>query len=166
MRAPQAQEVHLEQARVLHVLLVPLDHRPPLHGGVLDGHQVVDGVVAQQEAPGVDGEVAGEVLDLQHQGGQVAQGRVLRVEAGLADEVLVPVPVGHLPGQAVQAGGRDLEDLAHLPDGGPVPVAYHVGHHGGVGAPVLLVHVLDHLLPAVVLDVQVDVRRLGPFPWR
>ena len=57
-----------------------------------------------------------------------------------------------------------LEDLAHLPDGGPVAVADHVGHHGGVGTPVLLVHVLDHLLPAVVLDVQVDVRRLGPFP--
>ena len=108
--------------------------------------------------------MAGEILDLPHQVAEVAQGRVFRVEARLPDEGLVPLPVGHLPGQAVQAGGRDLQHLAHLPDGGPVAVADHVGHHGGVGAPVLLVHVPDHLFPAVVLDVQVDVRRLRPFP--
>ena len=63
----------------------------------------------------------------------------------------------------VQRGVRHVEHLAHLAhrragDSGPRwPPSPR-------GATVLLVHVLDHLFAAVVLDVEVDVRRLGPLP--
>ena len=36
--------------------------------------------------------------------------------------------------------------------------------HGRVGAAVLAVEVLDDLLAPVVLDVEIDVGRLGPLP--
>ena len=106
----------------------------------------------------------GKILNLLHQVHQVAQGRAPGVESGLSHQLPAPALVGDQLGQAVQAGGRDPQHLSHLPDGGPVAVADHVGHHGGAVAPVLPVHVLDHLFPAVVLDVQVDVGRLGPLP--
>ena len=160
----QPQQVYLEQAGLVHVFLVPLNDRPARHGGVLDRHQVVDGAMTQQKAPGMDGEVTWEVLNLFHQRGQMEQGRVAGIESGLPDELGVPVIVGHQLGQAVQAGGRNPQHLAHLPDGGPTPVTHHVGHHGGTVAPVLFVDMLDHLFAAVVLDVQVDIRRLGPLP--
>ena len=160
----QPQQVYLEQARLIHVFLVPLNDRPALHGGVLDRHQVVDGAVAQQKAPGMDGEVTREVLNLFHQRDQMAQGRVPGIESGLPDELIAPVVVGHQLGQAIQAGGRNPQRLAHFPDGGPMPVTDHVGHHGGTVAPIGFVHMLDHLFPAVVLDVQVDIRRLVSLP--
>ena len=67
-------------------------------------------------------------------------------------------------GAVVQRDLGNAECLAHLPDGGPRAVANHVGHHGGAVPAVLLVHVLDDFFPPVVLDIEVDVGRLRPFP--
>ena len=143
----QPQQVYLEQARLIHVFLVPLNDRPALHGGVLDRHQVVDGAVTQQKAPGMDGEVAWEVLNLFHQRDQMAQGRVPGIESGLPDELVAPAVVGYQLGQAIQAGGRNPQHLAHFPDGGPMPVtgprwppwrhgrAHRFGTHAGSPLP-------------------------------
>ena len=54
------------------------------------------------------------------------------------------------------------ERLADLPHRGPAAVAHDVRHHGGAVAAVLPVDVLDHLLAAVVHDVEIDVGRLVP----
>ena len=42
-------------------------------------------------------------------------------------------------------------------------MANEVGDHGGVAAPGLTVDILNGLLAATVLDVEVDVRRFGAF---
>ncbi len=57
---------------------------------------------------------------------------------------------------------RVPERLGHVPDGGLRPVADHVRDLGRVPAAVLPVDVLDHLLPAVGVEVDVDIRLLGP----
>ena len=74
----------------------------------------------------------------------------------------VAVAPGEQLRQAVERGGGKAEGLADLAHRRARAVAHDVGHHGGVVAAVLRVDVLDHLLAAAVLDVEVDVGRLGP----
>ena len=62
----------------------------------------------------------------------------------------------------VQDDLGDAECLAHLPDGGPRAVAHDICHHRRAVPPVFFIHVLDDLFPPIVLDVEVDIRRLGP----
>ena len=61
---------------------------------------------------------------------------------------------GHLLGEP--------EGLARFAEGEPGPEVDHRRGEGGPVPPPSLVHVLDHLLPALVLEVDVDVRRLAP----
>ena len=165
----EAEQVDLEQAERLHVVLVPLDHGAPLHGGVLDRHQRGHRLAAEQKAAGMDRQVAREVADLAGEGEQEMVGRVPGVEARLPERVLqrlreVAVMVGDEPRHPVQGGGRQPEGLAHVADRRPGPVADHVGHHRGALAAILAVHELDRLLAAPVADVEVDVGRLGALP--
>ena len=55
--------------------------------------------------------------------------------------------------------GRETGGLRHLAQRGARPVGDHVRDLRGAVAPVLVVDVLDHLLAALVLDVEVDVGR-------
>ena len=159
----QAEQVHLEQVKGFDALLVPLDHGAASHGGVLDGHDVVHRLVAQEESAGMDGEVAGHVLDLVGQPEQVAMHGVRRIQAGVLERRGIEGPVVRRhPGQPVQRGLGHAQHLAHVAHGRAAAVAHHVGHHGRVGPAVLAIHVLDHLLAPAVLDVQIDVGRLGP----
>ena len=60
----EAEQVDLEQPEVFDVVLVPLDDGAARHRGVLDRHDVVDRLVTEQKAAGVDREVARELEDL------------------------------------------------------------------------------------------------------
>ncbi len=65
--------------------------------------------------------------------------------------------------QRVGLAGCDAGRLGHLPQRGARPVGDDVGDLRGAVAPVALVDVLDHLLAALVLDVEVDVGRAVAF---
>ena len=154
----QAQQVELDQAGGRAVVLVPLQHRAVLHAGPLRGAHLDHGPVADDHAPRVDAEVAGEVLDLrgqlEHRGGDV---------------VLAPGPLGRggrhrapavdLARPGVLLAGGVAEGPGHVPHRGLRPVGDDVGHLGGVLPAVASVDVLDDLLPPVGLDVEVDVGR-------
>src|SRR5687767_15821448 len=55
----------------------------------------------------------------------------------------------------------EAEHLADLAIGEATAITDQIGDHRRVIAPVLLVDVLHHLFTAVVLEVDVDVRRLA-----
>ena len=127
------------------------------------GTRSVHRLVAEQEAAGMDREVAREVADLARQLAEVpVRGRV-GVQPGLR--------------RARRARSRRERDrsfasrssaVSGRPSALPTSrtaergaVADDVGDHRGVVAAVLGVDVLDHLLAPLVLDVEVDVRRLG-----
>src|SRR6476661_3122836 len=59
---PDAEDVELEQAEVLHVVLVELAHREAGVGG-LDGGAVEQGGVGEQHPARVDGDVAGQPVE-------------------------------------------------------------------------------------------------------
>ncbi len=67
--------------------------------------------------------------------------------------------LGHLR-QPVDLVEREPERLADLADRQPPAVADHLADHPRPVAPVLAVDVLEHLLAPLVLEVDVDVRRL------
>ena len=60
----ETEEVDLDQPEIGAVVLVPLDHRPPLHRRGLQRHHLVETPVGDDHAAGVLAEVAGEVVNL------------------------------------------------------------------------------------------------------
>ena len=165
----QAQQVELDQPNRGTVLLVPLQdaavsHAPPLHRAHL-GHRPV----ADDHATGVDAEVPGGVAQLVGQGSHVGRDPGWNRSTAGGRPAVGHRPVGRQPtlqalGEGVlltrvvpQCPGR----VAHRRAG---PVGDDVGHLGGVPTAVAAIHVLDDLLPATALDVEVDVGR--PVPLR
>ena len=159
----EPEQVHLEEPEVLQVVLVPLDHGAPGHRRVLDRHEIMDRLVAEEEAARMDREMPREVLDLCAQPGEVVVQRGGRVEPGVR-ELRRPERgvVREQPGEAVEGGLGETERLADLAHRGPGTIAHHIRHHGGVIASVPAIDVLDHLLASRVHDVEVDVGRLVP----
>jgi hypothetical protein len=158
---PQAQQVELHQADRCAVVLVPLQdaavlHAPPLHGADL-GHRPV----THDHPPGVDAQVAGEVLDLRSQGQHLGGDVVVDVAVGAPLVLAVDhvAPAVDLLGPGILLAGGVAQGLGHVPHRRAGPVGDDVGHLGGIGPAVALVDVLDGLLAPVALDVDVDVRR-------
>ena len=91
--------------------------------------------------------------------------RVGRVEPGLAHLRLVEALAPAAPDR-VGERGRDIlgeaERLADLADGAARAVVDDGGGEPGAVAAIALVDVLDHLLAPLVLEIDVDVRRLAP----
>jgi hypothetical protein len=149
----QPEQVELDQAGSRAVVLVPLDDRAALHPGPLDGHHLGDGPVADDHAAGVDAEVAGEAqqvvgkLDdlVWHSGGR---------ERGVAHRA---VPAFDLLAPRVLLARGEPQRLRHVTHRGARAVGDHVGHLCGASTAVAAVDVLDRLLAAAGLDVEVDV---------
>ncbi len=156
----QPQQIDLEEVHVLHVVLVPLDHGAVGHRRVFDGHEPVDRLASQEKSAGVDGEVAREVEDLADESAKELAEAVAHA-GGVEHLFQVAVAAGGEPRHSVERGRRQVEHLAHVADRALHAVADDVRHHRRPVAPVLRVHVLDDLFAPAVLDVEVDVGRLG-----
>ena len=149
---PQAEQVELDQPDGGAVVLVPLQDAAVLHGRPLDRADLDHRPVADHHAAGVDPEVAREALD--HAASSMTWLGDLVLDGGLDRP-----PGVHLPGPGVELAGRVPEGPAHVAHGRAGLVGDHVGDLGGPVAAVALVDVLDDLLAAAGLDVQVDVGR-------
>ena len=156
----EAEDVHLEQAEFVEVVLVPLDDGPLGHGGVLDRHQLLQRPARDHEAPGVLRQVAGKAHQLPHQPQQPLHQRRRRVEAGVAHPGFVDfpaVPPLHGTRQPVHLQRVEAERLADIADRAARPVGDHRGGQRRAMPAVLRIQVLDHLLAPLVLEIHVDV---------
>ena len=161
----QRQDVDLQDAELVEIVLVPLDDGAPLHAGVEDRHHLVDAALGDDEAADMLGQMPRKAGELGGKGQDVGGGGVLGRQARGRGLALAEIGGGIAPDRAGQ--GRDgilrqAERLADLAGGRPRPIGDDGGGDGGVVAAVMLVDVLDHLLAALVLEVDVDVRRLAP----
>ena len=149
----EPEQVELHEPHVGAVVLVPLQHGPVLHAGVLDRHDLADGPVGEHHAAGVDAEVPRRLQQLLREvddrGGDV-------VVVGGGDGA----PALHLPAPRVLLPGGGAERLRHVAHRVLRPVGDHVRDLRRVPPPVEAVDVLDHLLPPVRVEVDVDVRLL------
>ena len=160
----EAQEVELEQPQRLHAVHLVLRHERVRVGGALEGHELRQRVAADDDAGGVRGGVAGHALQLAGDVDELVDARVALVHLaeGRGD-------LERLVERDAELGGDGLGDAVHL----AVAVAHDPAHvaHGGAGEhraegddlghvvlPVLAGHVVDDLVAAVVLEVDVDVR--------
>lgn len=80
----EGQDIDLEQAHGVQVILVPLDDGAFGHGGVFHRHQRVQRLLANHEATGVLGQVAREADQLLGQAQDPSQDRAVRVKTTLA----------------------------------------------------------------------------------
>ena len=120
--------------------------------------------MTEEEAAGVDREVARELEDLVGEAREVIErGRVAAFgETGAREGfVLDGAVMREVLGGAIERGLGDAERLADVAHGGARAVADDVADHRGVIAAVDRVDVLDHFFAALVLDVEIDVGRLG-----
>jgi hypothetical protein len=127
--------------------------------------QLVEPPTGHDEAADVLREVPGKADQLARQGEGSGQARLFGIEPQLAHLVLGGAFAAPAPERAGQRGhgvGREPHGLAGLADRAAAAVADHRGRQPGPVAAVLLVDVLDHLLAALVLEVDVDVGRLVP----
>ncbi len=159
----QPEHIDLHELERVDVVLVPLDDLAVLHGGRLDWHQVDERVAGQHETAGVLTDMAGEADELLRQVEGEAQAAVAGVEVQrlgvpLLDALLRPAP--HLGGECAGDVLGQAEHLADLAHGAAGAVADDRGAERGAAAAVMLVHPLDDLLAALVLEIDVDVGRL------
>ena len=163
----QGEDVHLEQADHVQVVLVPLDHRALGHAGVLHRHQAVQGLLGNHEATGVLGQVSGKADQLPGQAQDPAQQRVLGVETGFAQAFEIRraiAPAATAGGQGIDLVRRQAQGLGHVAHRpGAVIGADHRRQRRAMPA-IAPEHVLQHLFAALVLEIDVDVRRFVALP--
>ena len=127
-----------------------------------DRNHLVEPPLPDDESPGMLGKMAGKPDEGPGHGQSMPQPGRPRIEPEGAHRLVFRHFAAGVGGED---GGHFLgqpERLARLAEREPGPeVDYRRGERGAVPAPPL-VHVLDHLLPAFVLEVDVDVRRLAP----
>ncbi len=107
--------------------------------------------------------MAGKARELGGELERQTQARGGRIEAALAREALVEAALAPAPDARSERPDRVLreaERLADLADRAARAVVDHGRGDAGVLAPVFPVNVLNHLLAPLVLEVDVDVRRL------
>ena len=160
----QSQHIDLEDAEVVQIVLVPFHHRAVLHGRILDGHQLLQRPAGHDEAADMLGEMAGKADELGGELEGLAQPRRLGIEAELLHPRRLQPAAAPAPDGAGQCGdgiGGEPHGLADLAQRRAAAVADHRGGEAGALAAVFPVDILDHLLAPLMLEIDVDVRRLA-----
>ena len=152
---PETEQVELDEAGRRAVVLVPLQHRPLVHPRPLDRAHLDHRAITDHHATGMDPEMAGSVLDLPREVEDRLGDRAVVLRGGDRDTT----PCVDLLRPGVLLPRLESERLGHVADRRTRTVGDDVGDLCGVVAAVPLVHVLDHLLSPIALDVDVDVGR-------
>ena len=164
----EAQEVELQEAQGLDGMHLVLGHQGVRVRRLLEGHELGQGLAADDHAGGMGGGVAGHALELP---GEVDDALDPRVGVVLAAQVgadleglLEPDPqlVGDGLGDPVDVAIAVAEDPADVPDGGPGEHRPEGDDLGDMVLAVLPGDVGDDLVAAVVLEVDVDVGHRHP----
>ena len=162
---PEAEDVDLEEAERVDVVLVPRDDRALVHRRRLDRRDRGQGRRREHEAADVDREVPWETLDRPRHHERLADARIARLEPDRAEARLADradaVPPRHDTREAIDLLERKAEDLANLTERALRPVRDDLADHRRAIASIGLVDLLDDLLAALVLEVDVDVGRLA-----
>ena len=162
----QSEHVHLHEAHVLQVVLVPLDDGAFGHGGVLHRHEAGEARLRQHKAAHVLAQVTRKAHQLPGKAQpQLGLARVQRHTA-FAGQLLQAFPGQFLvepvmlPGEGVDEHLGQGERLAHVADRAARAVADDHGGNRCALAAVFFVDVLDDLFAPLVFEVHVDVGRL------
>ena len=160
----EPQHVDLEQAERIEIVLVPFDDGAILHRRILDRHYFVEPRAGDDEAADMLRQMARKALQFLGQLKRHLQPRIGRIEAGAAhflfgDAVRRPAPQRR--GQRRHDILREPERLADFAHRAAAAIRDHGGGEARMFAAIFLVDVLDHLLAPLMLEIDVDIRRLA-----
>ena len=133
------------------------------HTGVLDGHHARERAPCEHEATRVLGEMAWKAHYLRNQPHQLLDRQVVDGKAGFSQPVgtdLPTVPPHVAARDAVEGLQVKAQGLANIPDRTARTVADDCRSQRSAVASVAPVQVLDDLFAPLVLEVDVNVRRL------
>ena len=163
---PQRQDIDLEDAKRVDVVLVPFDEGPVRHRPVADRHGAGQRPFGQDEAADVLAQMARHADHLPRDDQGAAQQGVGQVDAGLLRVAFADVGAPAAP-DGLGEGGRHIlgqaHDLSDLADRAARAVVDHGGAKARAMAAILFVDVLNHLLAPLVFEIDVDVGRLLAF---
>ena len=160
----EPEHVDLHEFQGVDVVLVPFDDLTVGHRRGLDRDQLVEAVQRQHEAAGMLREVARRADQLAGDLERQAQAPVVGVEVEFAQLPLADALAAPGPGHAVEGAGHVLGQAHHLADLAERPPRAEAADDGGERRAVAAVGLkdpLDHLLAALVLEIDVDVGRLA-----
>ena len=159
----EGQDIDLHELQGVDVVLVPFDDLAILHRRRLDGDQVVQAVVGEDETAGVLAQVARETDKLARQVKRQPQAAIAEVEVEPLDVPGLDALAGIAPdlgGQALDDVFRQSQGLAHVAQGAAGPVADDRRAQGRVATSIGLEYPLDDDLAALMLEIDINVRRL------
>ena len=132
----QAEQVHLDDAEIGAVLLVPLHHGAAGHGGALQRHHVIQLPLADHHAAGVLAEMTRQVLDAHAQLEIPGDARMANVETRVLKRMrhgvvlAAPLPMAHQAGEPSQRLLIEAQRLTHLARGRFAAIGDDVCGHG------------------------------------
>jgi hypothetical protein len=159
----QRQTVDFQKTQGVEVVLVPLDDAAVFHSCVFHRHKATELVSRDHEAAGVLAQVPRKAAylvrklhPLRNEWLRAVQA-VFR-EAGVADPLFICAEGGL--GQLLGDSEREAQGFSHVADCRLGAVRRDNAGECGPITPVLSVDVLHDLLPPLMLEIDVDVRRL------
>ncbi len=159
----ERQHIDLQHAQGIEIVLVPFDDGAVLHRRILDRHIVVEAAAGDDEAADMLRQMAREADQRSCEREHLAQARLIGIEAGLADMLLDDVFLAPAPDRLREAIEHVLAEAEHLADvaqGALRAIGDDRGGEAGAMAAVFPVDVLDDLFAPLMLEIDVDVRRL------
>ncbi|ESS36583.1 titin [Burkholderia cenocepacia KC-01] len=162
----EREHVDLHQPERFEIVLVPLDHAPPVHRRVLDRHEPRELAAADHEAARMLRQVARKVEQAPRQFGPCLNDRRRRIEPGrreLLQQVAAAVEPAMALRDAVDQHRIDAERLAGFTQHAARAIRRDGGGKRRAIMSVFRVDMLDHFLTTLMLEVDVDIRRLAAF---
>ena len=159
----KGQDIDLQNAEGVEIVLIPFDDRALGHRGVFNRHQFIEPAAGHHEAADMLRQMARKADQLARQVERQAQPPIIGVEPQFADARVVQGAVGpapHLAGEMADDIAGQAHRLAHLAHRAARPIGDHGGGQAGPRAAIFAVDVLNHLLAPLMLEIDVDIGRL------
>ncbi|VWC21510.1 hypothetical protein BSE24067_05885 [Burkholderia seminalis] len=160
----EREHVDLHQLERFEIVLVPLNHAPPVHRRVLDRHEPRELAAADHEAARMLRQMTRKVEQSPRQFGPCANQRRFGIESGrreLLQQVAAAVEPAMPLRDAIDQHRIDAECLA----GFAQHAARAIGRHGcrerGAILAVFPIDMLNDFFAALMLEIDVDVGRLA-----
>ncbi|GBE21598.1 hypothetical protein BMS3Bbin01_00943 [bacterium BMS3Bbin01] len=156
----ESEEIELDDSDRGAVVLVPLQHGPILHPAPLHGDDLPQRTVGDHHSARMDAKMSGKPVEpvahvVDELGGHSRRQRRLQPQFRRIASIDVL-------GQAIHLSLGQPEGFADITQHRAGTVGDDIGDHRRTFTPVSAVAVLDDLLPALGLEVEIDVRRPPP----
>ena len=161
---PQSQNIDLQDAQRIDIILIPADDGAVLHRGVFNRHQFVQTALGDDKAADMLGQMARKALDFLDQLQGDAQAPVSGVEPDFREPLRHHRALGPKPPDLAGHGGKRIFGQAHhaphLAHRALAPIMDHRRAQPRAVTPIAFIDELDHLFAALMFEIDVNIGRL------